>query len=875
MASPYADIVGRSNLTPQKVERTGIAFEDLLYQYQNHIGKEQEKNFRIYERSIEVHRRQRALTIDDQCGRFGTRRDSRGVWCSYDTEQDGDIYPLNIVAPAINANQNACLQSDSKIEVVSVNQNARNKQIADRWQKFANYNERMTFVKDERSLIFNGVQTDGTWLIDTYKIKKSAQNIAELRERKRALAVYKCDGCNMQGMYPLDEEVMDGMSDKPCPHCQQPVPTMTKTMSGYDLGESEVPTYDIAHDLVPLFNFTIDVYGAKLKGIPGAKWLQIQTLVDRIELETNYPNQTLSGAMQWSYPLKCDFALAHGAWSYLNQSYTRGDYTEFDKFEKKQVYLHQDAYSNYRFPKDYEFINAFGEKTFEAKAKDTIAEAQERLYGHNPEGFKFVWVDQRLVDIVSPDDEQINFRKRFSDVHWRRDSGAYLSSPHYSLVTIQDALTLLNTMNVNIAARNAVIPVYYDSQVFSPDDFSKEFIGTENAHLLPNSDISKAVTTLPIPAPSPYLQKQIEFYWSIKDDVSNVTPALRGEAQRGETLGAVKQQLEQSYGGLTSTLQSFAQCKVNQFKQAADVAKECFTVEQFQRIASMFGEHWNESDVAEMTEIDFEEELIVSYKNGSEMPQSNLDKEMKFAQGINSLLPLLQMGVPVAPDVFAKILEKIDELAGFDFDLSGLEVSDMLAQKRYSSLVEACKDEDKVSYGEIEASKQEVVAVDQDGTPITAFDIVAEQIFAKAQIRFLEQENLAPQMSFFVEQSQIEMGKAKPNYLLLELLQTMVGLIDQRGKEQEMEAAASDPEAQAMKAEQERLAAEAEQARLDKEAETQSKADGEDAKRTHELVKQAVDQEHDIEKTKLQGAIAMKTAKESARVKQSATPKKK
>jgi len=837
--------------------------ESYLRLWEQHITQAQRNQYKLCEMSVTLHRRARGLTLSDMCGRFGVMPATNGRWLDWDIDEDGDIHPINIVGPAINTNQNACLQSNSLTEIRSANQSAKYQQIAMRWQRVADYFERAGWSEAERAFVFDAVQKDGTILIRSYKEQKDSQTVHEVREKKLGLAMYECAECQNIGLRTV-EDMDEGIHDVECEQCKKPAPGVVSHIAGFEAKETDVPTYEIKHELIPFFNFTIDTANAKIKGIQGAKWLQIQRLVDRVDLETKYPGVGFEGGpSNWSYPTRCDYALSSGSWDYLNRADAGSSEPDFQKFEERKIYLHAEAYANWVSPEDYVFTNGRGETTFSIKVGQTIEEAWESQYGYRPNGFVFVWIDQRLVDICSPETECLNFRESFSDVHWRRDSGSYLSSPYYSIVTIQDDITQLNTMRHNIIARNAFNPVFYDNQIFSKADFAGEYVGSKNAHLLgEDRDLTRSVFQLPVPTPSPELTNQLMFMWSIKDDVSNVTPAMRGEAQKGETFGAQRQQLEQSYGSLTSVLKSFAQCKNDTFRQKAKMAQECWTIEQFQAIGSEFGEVWNEEEVEEMCDADLDSDLIVSYKTGSEMPQSNLDREVKFAQALTALMPFIELGV-VPPDKIQKILEKIDEMGQLDFDLTGLEINEVLAQKRYIDLANMCAKAGPISFDQIQALKQGVIAIDEMGQPISQLDVITEQIFAQSQISFSQWEDLDQQATFLVEQMRRELGKTETDYLLVEMLHVVLEAIKQAQQQMQMEAMMSDPAVQQQLAAESAAGADAEAAkgaedekaaadREEKDKERQMQAEQTQQAQALDLVKTAAQQEHEIELAKMQ-----------------------
>lgn len=844
--------------TPARMDRptsvlSGLDFESYLYNWAMYIAGEMYWNSDITQASVVMHIRGRGITISDMCSFYGTQPSTTGIFMEYDVNLDGEIHPLNIVGPAITTNKNACLQSNAAVEVTSANQSAAHKQIAAKWQQVADYMERMTWDEAKRGFIFDSTQKEGTNLVEVYCREIDSQSVPQVSDSKSGLALYRCDACDKHGITQTDnipsaEEAGEDISETglktevPCPECKAMVPAIVRPLPGKQMGASSVPVYDIKERIIPSFNFTIDTHGAKVEGLQGAEWLQIQELRTLVWMQTNFPGRTFSGPARWSYPVQAAYALSRGRWQYLNQQPRETLYASgHEKYEVRTIFLHEDAYASYRAPRDYSFVDSAGNTTFRIREGQSIAEAQEEFYGENQHGFKFQWCEQTLLTILDPSRDTLNFRDAFSDVHWSRESGSYLSSPNYSIVYIQDDITQLNTLNHNIIARNAVNPIFYDTHVFDKGDFSNEFIGTKKAALLPDFDMRGHVMSLPIPTPSPHLAQQMQWLWSIKDNVSLQTDAMRGQSTKGEPFAKARQDLETSYGNLTSVLKSFANCKVVTFKNQGKLAKKRWTLEQFQRVGSFFDEIWTEQDVEEMCEIDFDRDLIVSYREGSEMPSTPISKEMKFFGALQQLA-----GIPpevalqaIGQDKWSRIVEKLGEYGDFDFDVSGLETDEIISQKRFIALAKLCLPFQDTSYDEIQMWKQKVVAIQPPSdtqvrqsiqgaqsapndphaqqqaqamvhpTPITQFDIVTEKIFHDSQIRFSQYEDMEQSQTFFVEQLRNEIGKTKPNEMLIAMLETLLGLIEQAVAGQKQEALAKDPQAQAAAAEQSQIAEEA------------------------------------------------------------------
>ncbi len=848
---------------------SGLPFDQLLYQWALYIRECNWYHSDLVRAATTLHIRARGVTISDMVGYFSTSNTNNGRWLNYDPQLDGSVHPLNIVGPSFATNKNACLQANAQLEVRSANESAAHKQLAQKWQRISDYFERTGWDETKRAFIFDDIQKGGTLLVETTLEECDKTTARTVEEGKRALAVYQCSSCGSQGLTALqgDQGIKESVSPKasgslehiegvndfqvppdaadegdeaeapkltqiPCPQCQQPANARVHLMDGLNVSENDVPEYDIDDQLIPFFNFTVDTYGAKIDGLDSAGWVQVQKLRDLMYMLTNYPGRTFSGPSQWSYPLRCDYALAQGQWAFLNYQPREIEYGYgHERYEEQTIYLHEDSYKAYRAPADYEFVNAFGDTTFKIKKGQSIGEAQEAIFGENYHGFKFSWCETQLLTIFDASKEETHFRKRFADVHWSRESGGYLSSPNFSVIYIQDDITLTNTLNHNIAVRNAHNPTYYDSTYFDEADFSKEFIGTKKAALLPDGTMAGKVMQLPMPTPSPYVVNQLQFLWGIKDTVTQVTPAMRGESQQGAPYAAQRQQLEQSMGNLTSVLKSFAQCKVRTFKNKAHLAKRFWTLEQFEQIGSMFGETWTEEDVEEMCAVDLDKDLIVSYVNGTEMPSTPMSREMKFYAALSQLIPLIQVAPgALPPDAMTQILKKVDEYGEFDFDLTGLEVGELIAQKRYSDLVDACMQFQSMTFEQVQAMKQQVVGMQPPSddvvkqsmqmaqqapedpnvqeqakqmvqpTPISQLDVLTEKIFNQAGIRFNQFERLDLQKDLFVEYLNNEIGQTKENYVLIEMMTTLITLLDQASQSQSNAEMAKNPQIQAAQA---------------------------------------------------------------------------
>jgi hypothetical protein len=858
--------------------------EAYLQLWDRRFRVEEESMRKMWEMATTMHRRYRGVTVSDQYGYFGTMPQTQGVWIDYDPEQDGEVHPINIVRPDIRANTAAMLQAQIGVEVEASSQNAQNQLNANRIQMLLDFFERDTWKESDRILIYDAAQKEGTVLVESFLDFQNGcdQKVVKPQLKESSYAGMMCPTCNSTSVQKLEPEQVDQfsqLSQLPCPHCQQPAEFAIKKIRNVELAEDSKRTGEISHRTWSLYNVVIDRHGARRSGLQSATYLKVMELVDRAELEDRYPQFEFTAPFDWSYGLKCQYALANADWSLLyNGMNPLAESNEWDKFQTDRIFLHEQAYRNYVSPEDWEFRGFDGKCKFRIKRGQSWKDAVTQSFGEGVRGFRFVFCNERLVDIEGPPEFEPNFRKCFTDVHFNRDAGSYHSIPLWDSKQIQDDITLFNTLKTEVTARNAIRPVVFNSDIFDLENFGQEYVPTKDGALDPEQgDIQKAAFQLPTASVTDDVAAHLEFLLGIRREVSGVQPALLGESQPDQPYAAQRQQLEQAFGLLTSCGKSFASMKVDSMKQKLIIAFEHYTLEQFQAIAARFGEEWNEADVDSLTSIDLERDVRIDYIPGSEIPQGNLSKELKFFNALREVMPFIQSQM-VPPEVIVQILKRIDEFADFDFDLSGSEVSDSLAQKRYQLLCQVCKEYKGLEQQDIEAYgqkvvSQEIVPVNDPETgqpigetiqPITALQLLLEEILEKADVYISPVENPAAQIMFFTTEVMRELSKPKPNYLLVEVMQALLTKFQQMAQEAMAQQVANSPEGIASKNEAEG-------------ADKQNKAKAEGDEKSHERNKEMklldeASKENDREFGREKMANDIVTAKESAKAK---TPPKK
>lgn len=790
-------------------------FEDKLKQHADHIRWTQTRGYTLVQQWIMVNRRFRGVTLSDQIGGFtqDPQLAPLGVWADpvFDDPDQPDVHPVNIVRPNIRANTNSCLQSNPAINVKPGKKSAELTRLANMAQLIIDHKRREAWRETSRARLFDAVQKNSAQFVETYYetnmcgIKTQVPHVPEGSAFEERSPEPQEETRAHEAAEPAGQILQEAHTED----VQTDPEEVEEAFEGYRTTE----VGDVMTRQHSAFETVVDLIGGAADGLNTATWVQIHKLTPRAQVEADYPQFSFGAPREWCYALKCQHALMTNEWDVMFMArMTRSDasgFKDFELFEKREIFLHEDAYRNYRFPQDFEFVDGSGRTKFKARKGQTIAEAQKECWGRNYYGFRFVWIDDKLVDIVHPEDQPVNFRDCLTVTHWLPVSGCFWSVPHWDIVQFNDDLTNENTFWVEHNGSNVHSTVLFDSEKFDRQDFAYTHVGTKNgglgtgqkmedvAYVLPQSDISQGILA------------HIQWIMEAKDQISMVQPAQRGDMQKGETYGAQRQQLEQAFGMLTACVKSHAECLVDWAKHQLKLVQSRWTLEQFEAVASRFGEVWDESDVEEFAEMDIDHDLVIDYEPGSEMPESNFAKELKFFNMLPQLMGFLQLGMIPMPAAM-ELIRTIASYGDLDIDLTGLDTEEAIAQKRFHRISELCqKSPFETDWGTIHAMEGEIIVpevpeqidpmtgqpVPGSGQPaVTALDRIVEELLVAAEAMPNRLDDANIQIAFHTRRLKEELASPRTNYLLTACLEELIAYHKDAGlavrQEQQLDAAA-------------------------------------------------------------------------------------
>ena len=134
-----------------------------------------------------------------------------------------------------------------------------------------------------------------------------------------------------------------------------------------------------------------------------------------------------------------------------------------------------------------------------------------------------------------------------------------------------------------------------------------------------------------------------------------------------------------------------------------------------------------------------------------------------------------------------------------------------------------------------------------------------EQLFTQTDIRFNKYEDLAVQGRLFIEQLQTESGKEKPNWVLIECLNLVLGMLEQAQMAMQQEAMANSPEmqlaqkekAEGLQNEKESVESEREHAKETAETERNENHEKDDRDFEKRIIEKSVDHAANLELEKV------------------------
>ena len=792
--------------------------------------------------SVTLRKRLRDLTDDDRTGLFSAMT---GNWVGIDLS---GIYSWNIVKPTIRGNKSSMITANVKVDIEPrFQKDSKSEMAAEVAVAYLEKIERDQWtlkleeiIADEQQL-GAGVFVRAKWNPNIKRASKVAKwETQESMENGEAV----CGQCGVD--FPINEEVIpdeQGFATVPCEQCggqaqvmKNPEALQTDVMTGYEehsFGASETTTHQF-------WNFRVDERTTQGGDLSKARWFEHHYLVSADELELEYPESTeaVRGSKGlWSYPLRWQFALQTGRNIPVEYPFEMVD----EQREIRDIHLTPAMYLNFEAEADFELKDAEGKRRFAIKQGQGFKDAMfEGKAMDEPPVWCFRLLDEHILDIFPCD-----FREEYFYITFLANPSSFWGLFYTELISLQDIVNYMLTLQVYHIRRNAITSIVYNKGVFNPEDFEEDLIPTKEEFPY-DFPIKEQYDIVPALTMSGEPMQMLQMIVQGKGDVTQVQPAMVGESQPNTPYHAQLLQKQQSLGLLSPAELSKAGAKVGWAKQQLRLAKSHWTDEDTEEMLRL-NQEWTEDFIEAFLNCDIEDDLIIDFVEGSEIPRSLMEREIQLRQFTQDLAGFAQLNPAIlTEETVNDLLMKLAQSGGVDIDINNTESDLRLAESRYDKIKET-----------IQGAK----------VPPQMAQQAAQQVMAFPDLQPLLFEGHATQIEFYADRIRNESAKGEPDYLLIACLQMEIDMhqarqVQQAQRQGQMQIASTAPQIQLQQQmQQQKQEQSAQQESQDQEqqqaqAQEQQQVQQQDAQRgrDHELLLKSVemaerekDRKHELE----------------------------
>jgi hypothetical protein len=741
-----------------------LTFEQFLLHKAERIRKRSESGeIARTQTSVGMTRRFRGESASDCFGYF-SRNPGSVAWLgdlNEETELLANMKFLPIVKPAVRANMAAMVTARVALKVDPATKDPDLQGAAKVAEGIRDYldghKEHWSEVLESRIAEMSQLEF-GYFIRSRHNRKKKGETIVETifsDEELQMPGEYACSSCAKSGAFEGDfqKDVGSGLSTTRCPSCGEvaevteephmwigPMPSGQKARNS---GDSETC-------VVSSFNIRADGQRTQGGDLTKAHWFEHHYLEERDELEAANPDFELDAPGEWSYPLKWQFALENSELTCLQ----RKRWDNVDTFEVREIYLTREEYETHVEPQGSGYVlkDGVGNVMMDEEGQPVFSISPgERLIDKFPAGFRFRLTGDKILP-GTPDDPGIaacDFREEWTMGGYMPDSHSLWMHPATELRKMQDDANRLYTIDMKYRERNSVRTLAADGGMFDDEDFEYDIAITKQP-LDTNDDIRRHFAGVD----APNMSNAIEGLKFVLDIIPTVGGGLQqaaiGAPQPGEPYAAQLLQKQSSLGLLAPSQQSKARVKVTWFGQHLKLAQE-WPRERFAYIRSRFGEEWKDEDIDAFLNCDVERALILSYVEGSEIPATLIERELRYRDFMTQLAEWAAASGQanlITPEMIAQGAE----YSGVDYDIGNVEADKRLAKKRYDTICARLqKLRDRVAPEEL------LVAV-----------------LSHPQLRVLPKENHATHIEYYADRERALMAEDLPDVELVECLEGMI-----------------------------------------------------------------------------------------------------
>lgn len=479
--------------------------------------------------------------------------------------------------------------------------------------------------------------------------------------------------------------------------------------------------------------------------IKSCQWIVIRgTLVQKAELKRLYPHLKLEGAPKWSYQTRLKMGLIRF------QNGEVGPTTESDKtlYEPIQHYLRLNEYQDYCAPSQFKLGNK------------VILERGETFKDKYPKGMVFEVVNENEVCFVDGEDIRVSSSLWISDGLSPEGLGAKAG-----LGPCRSANMLVN-LGMEGESRALTGALIYYPEVIDGNHLegANTNIPTKPDFALNGRPLSDFIHPVKVSGLTQETLALLELMKQHAQEAMGIPDVMIGQdTSTDKTFGGQALRSRNALGLLTPKTQSTARAKELWLAHQLDIIQQFYSPEALRQFGARSGNEWQDDEIQAFFDADFDKAITISYIEGTEIPESRFDKQMRLRQDVAAML------IPLTPELQHQFAKESNYDAP---DVNNYESNLRLAEKRYRVVSEAINPEMDQAYQQTQMMIAGVVDP-QTGQPVPNTIIMQALNNPMLQV-YPEVENHDQMMAFWGQKVREMAASVNASPLLLAMCDAMV-----------------------------------------------------------------------------------------------------
>jgi hypothetical protein len=676
---------------------------------------------------ISMCRRHRGMTPNDLFGFW-----NNGVWCEHPAF--ANLHGTNIFQSLIRGAEANFAQIDIRLDIKAKANTRENRAVEKICRAvYENSKNELWSKSKKQDSFYAKILKLNAFFISRFDKEKGEYSIPIPEYNDLAYeegGMYVCTECYNSGDYSAQSDRNFSSSCESCGSDALFVLDDPQTVTDEIVGGFSQKRSGCAETIVA---DGIDVSGGGERAKPGdiesLDWLEWRYFAQKAELQRLYPHLQLLGKPEWSYQTRLKVAL---------RRFEAGEATpttDYDKtnYEVRQIWLDKTEYEGEGAAKD---VFKLGETVILEKG-ETFAEKY-------PDGLVFAVIGNEIAFV---DGENKN--KRVKSSIWLSDGISFNGLGAKSGLLIQKKINFLDNMAMEGEARSLKGSMLYRPEAI--DGASLEGANT-NIPLKVDSDnipMQEAAMPLKVSGLSAESMMYLDSQVATMQKIMGVPDVSLGEdTSTDKTYGGQMLRAKSASTLLLPASLSEARAMEGTMMDILDIIQTYYAPEALRQFGLTFGAEFLDDEIEAFFNADLKKAITCSYAQGSEIPESRADKQMRIRNDVAAGFVLM------TGELQSQFLK---ESAYDGIDLNNYESNLNLAEKRFNFIKEMIEPMKEEIEGLFEYYEQLLIdpatgarATDEIGSPVV--NPIIRQYLDLPQLQpYLQVENHEQMVEFWAD----------------------------------------------------------------------------------------------------------------------------